>query len=153
MGSTHTNQILEESKFNTFINMPRGGRGFGGGSRSGGSSFFSQRKASSAAAPPARQAPPPATASHGGVGLGGAMAQGAAFGVGAGMGSAAVHGMMGTGHRRYDHAEQQQSDVQAQASQSQYTSPCRQELSKFLECSQVQNDLSLCTAFNDLYKE
>jgi len=68
------------------------------------------------------------------------------MGVGAGVGNAAVHSMLGTGSHHHHDQQQQQQQPQPQIN------PCAQELNKFLECAQTQaNNLSLCSPFNDFY--
>lgn len=101
------------------------------------------------------------------------LAQGAALGAGAAVGSTMVHGamgMMGGGSDRHrDEGGMQQQGGQNQAmdqaspygaqggamaqQNQQMQNPCAYQLQDFLNCTQQQSDLSLCTAFNDVYKQ
>lgn len=48
---------------------------------------------------------------------------------------------------------QQQGGYQEQQPQQQQMSPCQMELRQFLDCTQQQNDISLCEGFNQLFKD
>merc|ERR1719445_550403 len=91
--------------------------------------------------------------------------QGAALGAGAAVGSSMVHGAMnmmsGSGKEQQQtqppannsYAAQPQQTYQTSAPGQQAQNPCGAQLQDFLSCTQNQSDLSLCTAFNDVYKQ
>ncbi|CAJ0579038.1 unnamed protein product, partial [Mesorhabditis spiculigera] len=91
--------------------------------------------------------PPPGQQSRGP----GLMGQMAATAGGVAIGSAVGHsiGHMMTGGGRNEDAQQQHAAV---TQEQQYQNPCEFEWKKFLECTQNQQDLSMCQAFNDAFK-
>ena len=140
--------------------MPRGGgrssggsrsSGFGGFGRSGsGSGRSSSPFRSRTAASPPRPTPQPA-ATHppqssggifGGQGLGATVAQGAAFGVGSGLGHAAVNSFMGSG--RSSSGESSGGQV-AQAPTDQASAP------QYYEEAKEQAYESPCVSFNNMF--
>lgn len=92
----------------------------------------------------------------------GMVASGMAMGAGAAVGSSMVHGAMGMmsgSGSSSDNQQQQQQDQQA-APQSAYaaqpvahSNPCQEQLNQFMNCSQQNSDLSLCSPFNDIYRD
>ena len=48
---------------------------------------------------------------------------------------------------------QPQQTYQTAAPNNAAANPCGAQLQDFLSCTQNQSDLSLCTAFNDVYKQ
>merc|ERR1739845_84836 len=124
--------------------------------RRGGGGMFASRR--SAPAPPRRAASttssPPAVQS-GAPGFGGMMMQGAALGAGAAVGSSMVHGAMNmVGGKKEDHGQPSTSPAAYQEPAPMSEMPCSSELKQFMNCAQsASNDLNMCTAFNDIYRE
>ncbi|XP_075257867.1 uncharacterized protein LOC142349906 [Convolutriloba macropyga] len=137
-----------------------GGGGFGGGGGGRRPMFGSKpvatpsapaRPTSTAVAGPISQQKQPSTpaAAQGGGGgflsnmmsTAGGVALGHTIGhaiTGGGSGAAAAHN---GGGDAYSQQPQQQQNA------------CQYELDQFINCSSTQRDLSLCTAFNDIYKQ
>ncbi|CAD5217720.1 unnamed protein product [Bursaphelenchus okinawaensis] len=131
-------------------------------SRSPQSSYAAPPSRPAAAAPPAPtpaagpgfHAPPPGAAPSQGPGL---MGQMAATAGGVAIGSAVGHavGNMFTGGSNHEAAP---APAQAAAPPAAYNNQplqnaCEIEWRQFLECSQNQSDLSLCSSYNDLFKQ
>ncbi|KAL4002352.1 CHCH domain family protein [Acanthocheilonema viteae] len=86
----------------------------------------------------------------------GLMGQMAATAGGVAIGSAVGHavGNMltgGNGHGNND--EMVLSGKQQMEQQQQYRNPCEFEWKQFIECTETQNDLSLCQGFNEIFKQ
>ncbi|EFO18177.2 HemiAsterlin Resistant family member [Loa loa] len=86
----------------------------------------------------------------------GLMGQMAATAGGVAIGSAVGHavGNMltgGGGHGNSD--ETAVSGKQQMEQQQQYRNPCEFEWKQFMECTETQNDLSLCQSFNEIFKQ
>ncbi|KAM3723988.1 Glyoxalase domain-containing protein [Dirofilaria immitis] len=86
----------------------------------------------------------------------GLMGQMAATAGGVAIGSAVGHavGNMLTGGS--SHGNQDgiiQSEKQQMEQQKEYRNPCEFEWKQFIECTETQNDLSLCQSFNEIFKQ
>merc|ERR1719463_338183 len=114
----------------------------------------SRRVASTSSAPPAVQSGAPVVQSRG-PGFGGMMMQGAALGAGAAVGSSMVHGAMNmVGGKKEDHGQPSTSPAAYQEPAPISEMPCSSELKQFMSCAQsASNDLNMCTAFNDIYRQ
>ena len=85
------------------------------------------------------------------------------MGVGAGIGSSMVHGAMGMmsgGGSRQEEAPRNDPYAAQQPQQAAYqqqpagqANPCAYQLQDFMNCAQNSSDISMCSAFNDVYKQ
>lgn len=69
------------------------------------------------------------------------------------LGAAMTGGMGGGNGGEVQQAPQQQQAYQEPAYQQQQQQPCQFELKQFIECTQNQNDISMCTGFNEVLRE
>ena len=64
----------------------------------------------------------------------------------------AITGGLGGGSAPQE-AAPQQAPAQPMYNQQQMSQPCEYEMRQFLECTQNQSDLSMCTGINQILKE
>ncbi|KAK6101370.1 CHCH domain family protein [Brugia pahangi] len=87
----------------------------------------------------------------------GLMGQMAATAGGVAIGSAVGHAvgniLTGSGGGHGNNDETALSGKQQVEQQQQYRSPCEFEWKQFMECTETQNDLSLCQSFNEIFKQ
>ncbi|XP_060067860.1 coiled-coil-helix-coiled-coil-helix domain-containing protein 2-like isoform X2 [Ylistrum balloti] len=135
------------------------------GRRGRASSPMSSRRASPPPAAPRRQTlpaqPPPSAPMMAGnqPRQPGLMAQMAATAGGVAIGSTVGHvvGHAITGGGGHSPAPQEAAPQQAAGqpvyNQQQMSQPCEYEMRQFLECTQTQSDLSMCTGINEILKD
>eukprot|EP00038_Savillea_parva_P005911 m.160626 g.160626 ORF g.160626 m.160626 type:complete len:157 (-) comp11970_c0_seq1:227-697(-) len=123
-------------------------------------------RAASRAAPPApRKAPTPAPGAPAAPAPApsqpGMMSQIASTAGGVALGHVAAHGIMnamGMGHGGSSDAQAPEAPAAGAAPpagqwEGETHNPCAEQMKAFLQCANSQSDMSLCTAFNDAYKD
>ncbi|OZC05311.1 CHCH domain protein [Onchocerca flexuosa] len=109
-----------------------------------------RQPAAPSAAPPAQFGMAPPSRGPGLMGQMAATAGGVAIGSAVGH---AVGNMLtgGSGHGNQDVIAMPEKQEMQQ--QQQYRNPCEFEWKQFVECTEAQNDLSLCQSFNEIFKD